>query len=196
MNATATTALIIIDAQEGFHHPSFGPRNQPDLEVTLARTLARAREANLRVIHVWHLSRSQDSPLRPGQPGAEIMAEAKPAPGEPVVDKTVHSAFIGTHLGELLVRGRINQIVLAGIATDHCVSTTARMAANYGYDVSVLTDATAAFDRFDDTGARVLASTVHHAALASLRGEFARLVTSDDFFKELGQKAGGEVRRA
>jgi isochorismate hydrolase len=87
-----------------------------------------------------------------------------------------YSAVVGTTLeGELARRG-IGTLVLTGLATDRCVSTTARMAANFGFTTYVVADATATFERLGPGGRRHGADDVHAIALAELNGEFATIV--------------------
>jgi nicotinamidase-related amidase len=105
------------------------------------------------------------------------MAEAIPKPNELVIEKRVNSAFIGTDLERELRSRGLKELVLAGFTTDHCLSTSARMAANLGFDVTVLSDATATFDRPGADGRVYAAEDVHQISLASLRGEFARIAT-------------------
>lgn len=183
------TALIIIDVQKGFDHPSWGPRNNPGAEAAIARLLGAWREAKRPIFHVQHLSRNAASPLAPGQTGVEIKDEVKPLKGETVITKQVNSAFIGTDLEDRLRRLGITNLVITGLCTDHCVSTTARMAANLGFSVIVPADAAATFDRTAYDGNVFLAEEIHRTALASLHGEFATVVLSESLLEAAVRKS-------
>ncbi|MFI5347498.1 MAG: cysteine hydrolase family protein [Elusimicrobiota bacterium] len=178
-------ALIVIDVQKGFKDPYWGPRNNPGAEAAIARLLGAWRQAGLPVYHVRHLSGNPQSPLRPGQPGAEFMTEARPLPGEPVIEKNVNSAFIGTDLEARLRKAGHKNLVLVGLTSDHCVSTTTRMAANLGFTATVVEDAVATHDRMGFDGVKYPAEQVHRLALASLQGEFAEVVKSEDLLKRM-----------
>lgn len=180
MNLPANAALVLIDVQQGMDDPRWGARNNRGAERQMVRLLSAWRQAGRPVIHVQHLSREPDSPLRPERSGCAFKLETAPLGEEPVFQKQVNSAFIGTALESHLHEGGIEHLVMVGLTTDHCVSTSARMASNLGFSVTVVADATATFDRVSFDGARFTAEQMHRLALASLHSEFATVRLSDE----------------
>lgn len=172
-----SAALLLIDVQKAFDDPAWGARNNPQAEQRIGELLSAWRQASRPVIHVQHLSTSPNSLLRPNQPGCAFKPEAHPREGEPIFQKSVNSAFIGTALETYLREQGIKKLILVGFTTDHCVSTTTRMAANLGFDATVVEDAVATFDRMS-RGKYFPAQLIHEAALASLDGEFASVVAA------------------
>ena len=193
MDQTSPVALLVIDVQRGMDDPQCGSRNKPEAEQQIGAMLAAWRRARWPIIHVQHMSEGPDSPLRPEAPGNAFKPEAMPHDGEPVFRKTVNSGFIGTGLEDHLRREGIESLVIAGMTTDHCVSTTARMADNLGFDVVVVEDATATFERTGPDGVRYSAEQMHRVELASLNGEFASVQSAADVLARL---PGGAARNA
>lgn len=174
------STLLVIDVQRAFEDPSWGERNNPDAETRIGQLLSTWREVGAPVVHVRHESASPEGRFRRDTPAFEFKPEARPLPGEDIIDKRVNSAFIGTDLEERLRASQCEEVVVVGLTTDHCCSTTARMAANLGFATWFVSDATATHARpgFD-------ADTMHHTALASLDGEFARVVTTAELIDHL-----------
>lgn len=181
----SNAALISIDAQQAFNDPSWGQRNNPDAEKKIAALLAAWRATGRPVYHIQHRSASPTGLFRPGTPGFTHKPEGQPLPGEPVILKSVNSSFIGTDLEARLRAAGIGVLVIMGLTTDHCVSTTARMAGNFGFETWFVADATATFERTGPDGRHYTAEQMHDAALASLHGEFATVVWSDEVLRAL-----------
>lgn len=123
--------------------------------------------------------------MRPGQSGNDFKDCVLPLPGEAVVEKGVNSAFIGTTLERRLRRRKIKTLVITGISTSHCVSTSARMAGNLGFEAFVVADGTATFERRGHDGRLHKASEMHAIALAELHGEFATVLETDEILARL-----------
>ncbi len=177
-------ALLLIDIQKGLDETSYygGMRNNPNAETHAAQILQLWRKLSLPVYFIQHSSQYPASPLHASKPGFAIKREVAPNAGEPVIVKNVNSAFIGTDLKEQLDARKITTLILVGLTTNHCVSTTARMAGNFGYRTIIISDATAAFDRVGINGEMYNAETVHLTALASLKDEFAEILTTKQLF--------------
>ncbi|KAL1632725.1 hypothetical protein SLS56_003422 [Neofusicoccum ribis] len=95
-----------------------------------------------------------------GGKGHDIIPELYPIEGEPVIDKPGKGAFAHTDF-ELLLRNRgIKNLLVAGVTTDVCVSTTIREASDRGFDCAILSDACASVDE-----------ALHKAMLQSIAGE-------------------------
>jgi nicotinamidase-related amidase len=180
------TTLLVVDLQQGFDAPSWGRRNNPHLERRAADLLRAWRATGRMVVHVRHMSSDPSSPLRPGQPGNAFKPETAPVGAEPVIEKRVNSAFIGTSLETDLRRAGCRGLVIVGLTTNHCVSTTARMAGNLGFVTWVVSDATATFDRVGPDGVEHRAEQIHAIALSDLHGEFATVVDTAAVVASLG----------
>jgi nicotinamidase-related amidase len=178
------TALIVVDVQTAFDDLAYwsptSRRNNPDCERNVAALIGAWRAADRPLVYVRHDSDEPDSPLRPDRPGNALREFVA---GEPdlLVSKRVNSAFYGEpDLHAWLQARGIGRLAICGVTTNHCVETTARMGANLGYDVLFALDATHTFDRVGPDGMLVTADELARATAASLHGEFATVVSTDD----------------
>jgi nicotinamidase-related amidase len=179
-----SAALLVVDVQQAFLDPRCGQRNNPNAESNIARLLAAWRNSKRPIRHVVHDSVEPNSLLRPGLAGNAIQPVAAPTTGEPIYRKNVNSAFIGTNLEKDLRQDGIETLVIVGLTTNHCVSTTARMAGNLGFKTYVVSDATATFARPALDGTLRSADAVHSAALSDLHQEFAIVVDTAEILKD------------
>ncbi|WP_326665965.1 cysteine hydrolase family protein [Streptomyces canus] len=195
MEIAENAALVVVDVQKGFDEADFwGPRNNPEADDNIASLIDVWQTTGRPVVFVRHDSRKPESPLRTGYEGNAFKEyverrRGKGAGGaELLVTKTVNSAFYGTPDLDAWLKGEgISQFVVAGIQTNMCVETTARMGGNLGYDVVVAYDATHTFDLEGPFGWRRSADEVAQASAVSLHGGgFARVVAT----KEVVDAAG------
>jgi nicotinamidase-related amidase len=174
----ARTVLLPIDVQRGFDDPSWPPRWNDRMEANGRALLARWRAAGAPIVHVRHDSVQPGSSLRPGQPGNDFRDGFAPLADEPIVSKSVNSAFIGTDLDLRLRRLGAERIVAFGISTDMCVSTTIRTGANLGWPMILVPDACDCFDLPDGNGGTIPARDIQAAHVATLAAEFCRVMTT------------------
>ncbi len=80
-----------------------------------------------------------------GEPGADIVPELQPSPGEIVVDKPGKGMFYATDIGEKLKKMGVRQLVFCGVTTEVCVQTSMREANDRGYECLLIEDATASY---------------------------------------------------
>ncbi|MBT2448953.1 cysteine hydrolase [Streptomyces sp. ISL-43] len=185
MEITPNSALLVIDVQKGFDDAAlWGPRDNPAAEANIAALMDTWQESGRPVVVVRHVSRAGMvfAPDQPGHALKEFVAERSERAALHIT-KSVNSAFYGTpDLADWLTAQDIGQLVVAGIQTNMCVETTARMAGNLGYDVLVPLDATHTFDLAAGPGPdapRLTAEQLVTATAVNLQGgRFARVVTT------------------
>ncbi|WP_077799030.1 cysteine hydrolase family protein [Streptomyces sp. JHA26] len=188
MDIAENAALVVVDVQKGFEELGFwGTRNNPAADDNIAALIDVWQSTGRPVVFVRHDSVKPGSPLRTGYDGNDFkeyveQRRGKGSGAELLITKSVNSAFLGTpDLGAWLREQGIAQVVLAGIQTNMCVETTARMGGNLGYDVLVAFDATYTFDLEGPFGWRQGADELARASAVSLHGGgFARVVTTGD----------------
>ncbi len=189
----AESALLVVDVQDSFKAVPgrWAGRNNLRFEDNVARLLVAYRAAGLPVVFVLHTD--PDPGFEPGSPWIRLMDFLAPREGEPVILKDTRNAFTSTNLGELLAERGVRRLALCGITTEQCCETTTRVAADLGYDVDFVTEATLTFDIEESApgaGDGLAAADIVRRTEAVLRGRFARLATVDGLVSELADLAG------
>ena len=172
--------LLPVDMQQAFDAPAWPRRWNRAVDDNGRALLAAWRRVGRPIIHVRHDSVTPGSSLAPGQPGNAFRPGFEPLDGEPVVAKSVNSAFIGTDLDLRPRRLGARHVVTFGISTDMCVSTTVRTGANLGWDMILVPEACDCFELPDGRGGTIPGEQNHAAHVATLGFEFARLMTVDE----------------
>ena len=169
------SALLVVDVQDSFKvGPRWNRRNNPGFEQNLDRLISSYRAAGLPVIFILH--NDPDPGFRPGDPEVRLMDFLVREEGDPLLVKNTRNSFTSTNLGEILEAKGVRRVVITGISTEQCCETTTRVAADFGYDVDFVTEATLTFPIADpESGEEMSADEVTRRTELVLRGRFARI---------------------
>lgn len=110
-----------------------------------------------------------------GSPGHAIMADVAPRPDELVINKRTASAFASTGIDHLLRGLGITDLACTGMTTEACVESTARSAADRGYNVLLVDDACQTWER-----------SAHDATMRTFARNFGRVAPTSTVVTELG----------
>lgn len=139
-------ALIVIDVQESFRNrPLWAAVSDPGIVDKVTRLVDTARARGDLVVWVLHSNPGSGTVFDPDLGQVRLMAGLSARTGEPVVTKTSINAFTTTSLQRVLTLHGIRELVVCGIQTEQCCETTTRVAADLGFEVTFVTDATATF---------------------------------------------------
>lgn len=183
------SALLVIDVQDSFKaSPRWERRNNPRFETHVAELIAAYRQADLPVVYVLHSD--GDEHFETTSPHYKLMDFLAPGPGEPLLHKVTRNCFTGTSLQRLLTQLGVRRLAITGIQMEQCCETTARIAADLGYAVDFVMDATLTFpiphraegQLIEELGVREIEERTRFA----LRDRFARIVDTAQLVAELG----------
>jgi nicotinamidase-related amidase len=181
------SALLVIDVQNSFEaRPLWQRRGNPDFERNVERLVTSYRDAGLPVVFFLHYD--EEPVFARNGPHYRLMDFLTPRDGEPVLEKTTHNGFTSTSLQYDLLRAGVRRVVVAGIRTEQCCETTARVASDLGFDVDFVTEATLTFPITNpETGRELSVEDVVERTEYALRDRFARIATVDSIANELGK---------
>jgi nicotinamidase-related amidase len=180
------SALLVIDAQDSFKTGArWNRRSNPDFEKNVAALIDAYRTARLPVVFFLHTDK--DEGFARDSPSFKLMDFLKPRADEPVMVKNTRNCFTSTTLQPYLLEKGVRRLTITGIQTEQCCETTARIAADLGYAVDFVTEATMTFPipNWDKPGEELGVNAIRERTEYALRRRFARITTVNQLSKEL-----------
>jgi nicotinamidase-related amidase len=174
------TVLIIIDAQNEYRTGKLPLENVDAAIKEIVRLRSWAKANGIPVINVQHVKAATSPLFAKGSDADAIVSELTPAPGEPVVAKTMPNSFAKTNLDEVLTPLNRKQLIVTGFMTHMCVDATTRAATERGYQVFIPASATADRAIPAPDGTVVPGETIKRVSLTALNDAFAWVVPSVD----------------
>lgn len=185
MELDAQTGLVIIDVQQAIDEPEWDGKNNPDYQTRILDLLTLWRARNWPIFHVKHNAKNPNSAFHEDAATNAFKHETRPLPGEPIIEKTVNCAFIGTGLGSMLRMDGCEKIIICGVVTHNSIDATTRHAACLGFETYVVNDACTAVPVTDMTGKTWEAEDVHNLSLAILATDYCDVITMQDIFQAI-----------
>jgi len=173
------SVLLVIDAQDSFKvGPRWARRNNPAFEKNVSALVEAYREAHLPVVFFLHTD---------SDPSFKLMDFLNPGKDEPVMVKNTRNCFTSTTLQPYLIEKGVRRVSITGIQMEQCCETTARIAADLGYAVDFVTEATMTFPipNWDKPGEELGVDAIRERTEYALRRRFARITTVNQLQKEL-----------
>jgi nicotinamidase-related amidase len=180
------SALLVIDAQQSFTvRPRWARRANHAFEANVGALVDAYRAAGLPIFYFLHTD--GDAEFAIDSPHLRLMDFLSPRPGEPVMLKDTRNCFTSTTLQAKLVGLGVRRLAITGIQLEQCCETTARVAADLGYAVDFVVDATDTFPiaNTDVPGEELGTDAVIERTVYALRRRFARIVSTATLVGEL-----------
>jgi nicotinamidase-related amidase len=193
----AESALLVIDAQDSFKADGrWERRNNPEFEKNVGELIRSYRDHGLPVIYFLHTD--DDPGFEKSSPHYKLMDFLSPRESEPVIHKNTRNVFTSTSLPELLMEKGVRRVVITGIQMEQCCETSARIAADLGYAVDFVTEATMTFPipNHDKPGQELGVEAIRERTEYALRRRFARIATVSDIAKELKEVRPSKTQTA
>lgn len=165
-------ALIIVDMVVDFVTGKFGNPYTQEIVPNIKTLIEHARKRNIPVIYLRDAHSESDKELSlwgkhamDGDKGSEIIPELAPQEGDYVIKKHVYSGFYKTELEEILHKLNVDTVILTGTSTHICVLHNSADAFFRGFDVIVVSDATASFVPEEHGRALNYMKSIHNAKI-------------------------------
>lgn len=188
------SALLVIDAQDSFKvDPKWERRNNLQFEKNVAALIDAYRAAKLPVVFFLHTD--SDDGFQTDSPFFKLMDFITPRADEPVFIKATRNCFTSTPLQPHLLGLGVRRVTIAGIQMEQCCETTARVAADLGYAVDFVTEATMTFPipNWDKPGEELGVDAIRERTEYALRRRFARIATVEMLTAEMNKETPASV---
>ncbi|WP_396269989.1 cysteine hydrolase family protein [Ideonella sp.] len=156
----ATSALLVIDVQQGLCQGEYAAHDVPGLIQRINTLSEKARAAGAPVVFIQHEAAS--GPLQHDSPGWALADGLTLAEGDLRVRKTTPDSFMHTGLEAHLHQRGIARVVICGLQTEFCVDTTTRRAMALGFPVTLVADGHSTMDSAELSAPQIIA---HHNRL-------------------------------
>ncbi|WP_151631850.1 cysteine hydrolase family protein [Noviherbaspirillum aerium] len=177
----ASTALLVIDFQQEYFEGGRLPIPQGRAALDQAKQLVSfADRHGIRVFHIQHAGANGGALFAADGATVAFHPDILPQARHEQVRKTTASSFASTDLHARLQAGGIKTLILCGLMTHMCVSTTARDARPLGYQVIVAGDACATRDIEAWDGGIITHAELHRAALTEISDSFGEILRTAD----------------
>ncbi len=193
------SALLVIDAQDSFKvGPRWARRSNPAFEKNVSALVEAYRAAHLPVVFFLHTD--SDDAFARDSPSFKLMDFLRPRKDEPVMVKNTRNCFTSTTLQPYLIEKGVRRVGIIGIQMEQCCETTARLAADLGYAVDFVTEATITFPipNWDKPDEELGVDAIRERTEYALRRRFARITTVNQLENELSavhRKPSETIRR-
>lgn len=169
------SALLIIDVQQSFEHKSFWqPQDIPAFAAALNQLIVGCKQRGVALVDVFHVAPEGPFSLASGyvKPMSLVSHQA-----DVTVQKRVHNALTDSGLDQWLRERQINHLIIAGMRTEQCCETTARVASDSGYQVTFVTQATLTFPMTQPNGVLLSSAELKLRTETVLADRFATIHT-------------------
>ncbi|GAA5644537.1 MULTISPECIES: cysteine hydrolase family protein [Vibrio] len=173
-----STAVLVIDFQNEYYTGRMPIPNGKEALKKAKQVVGFAHQNKMPVYFVRHVGAADGPLFAEGSVNAEFHQDLQPLDTDFVINKATPSSFVGTNLDQQLKEKGIKTLIITGLMTHMCVSTTARDAVPMGYEVIIAEDATATRDLANWDGSVVDHITLQRAAIAGVADVFADIKTT------------------
>jgi nicotinamidase-related amidase len=178
--SSSKSALLVIDMQNGLFNGEPKPHNAKFVLSNILSLIEYCWLNDRPIIFIRHVG-EKGTPLDPNGPNTQLITDLSFNPHkDTVIEKMYPSSFKNTVLKEILEKLDIDEIIITGMKTEYCIDTTVRATSEYGYKVTLISDAHTTTDSAALNASQIID---HHNQV--LINAFAKLKTTAEFISSV-----------